>query len=168
LPPSFDRTRIAGKYYWDGGLFDNTPLGPVIELLNDGKNADTTVYVVNLFPNKARLPQTMSQVVERMLNLQFANRTAQDLKLLQRFNRVAALMQEIERQPDGDAIKSSDAYRKLQACNYVEVPNIVEITRPEEAAPYDGGDFSQESIRKRAAEGYAQTSKALTAARHAH
>jgi NTE family protein len=161
LPPSFDKTKIDDRYYWDGGLFDNTPLGPVIDLLNDGQDADTTVYVVNLFPNKAKLPQTMAEVVERMLNLQFANRTAQDLKLLTRFNEVVALMREIERHPGDDAIKSSEAYLTVRARNYSEVPTIVQITRPEGAAPYDGSDFSAESIRKRAADGYEQTSKAL-------
>jgi NTE family protein len=161
LPPSFDKTKIGGKYYWDGGLFDNTPLGPVIDLLNDGNDVDTTVYVVNLFPNKAVLPQTMSQVVERMLNLQFANRTEQDLKLLARFNEVVALMQEIDRQPGAAAIKKSDAYRTVKDRKYTKVPHIVPIMRPNEAGPYDGSDFSAAAIGKRAAEGYAQTSKAL-------
>jgi NTE family protein len=161
LPPSFDGTEIDGRYYWDGGLFDNTPLGPVIDLLNDGQDADTTVYVVNLFPNKAMRPQTMSQVIERMLNLQFANRTAQDLKLLTRFNEVVALMREIERDPGSDAIKSSDAYATVRDRKYTEVPTIVQITRPKGAAPYDGSDFSAAAIRKRAADGYEQTSQAL-------
>jgi NTE family protein len=162
LPPSFDKTEIDGKYYWDGGLFDNTPLGPVIDLLNDGQDSETTVYVVNLFPNKAKLPKTMAEVVERMLNLQFANRTAQDLKLLDRFNEVAALMEEIKRLPGGDALKSSKAYRSVQSRKYTMVPNIVKITRSEEAASYDGSDFSREAIQRRADEGYKQTSKALT------
>ena len=162
LPPSFDKTKIGGKYYWDGGLFDNTPLGPVIDLLNDGQDADTTVYVVNLFPNKARLPQTMSDVVERMLNLQFANRTQQDVKLMKRFNQVVDLMEEIARDPGSETVKSSQAYQKLLARNYTKVPAIVEITRAESAAGYDGSDFSAVAIARRADEGYRQTEKALS------
>jgi predicted acylesterase/phospholipase RssA len=161
LPPSFDMTGIAGKSYWDGGLFDNTPLGPVIDLLNDGRDIDTTIYVVNLFPNKAELPQTMSQVVERMLNLQFANRTEQDVKLMTRFNEVVDLMQTIARASGSEAIKSSDAYKTLLGRKYTKVPNIVQITRPEEAASYDGSDFSAPAISRRADEGYRQTDQAL-------
>jgi NTE family protein len=31
LPPSFPMTVIGGNFYWHGGLFDNTPLGAVLD-----------------------------------------------------------------------------------------------------------------------------------------
>jgi NTE family protein len=34
LPPSFPMTVVDGKSYWDGGLFDNTPLGAVLKGLD--------------------------------------------------------------------------------------------------------------------------------------
>jgi hypothetical protein len=34
-----------GKSYWDGGLFDNTPLGAVLDKLNDAPDVERTVYV---------------------------------------------------------------------------------------------------------------------------
>jgi NTE family protein len=73
-------TRIGGQCYWDGGLFDNTPLGAVLERL-DHADAQRIIYVVNLFPNKGPIPETMPGVAERMKNLQFANKTVEDLKL---------------------------------------------------------------------------------------
>jgi predicted acylesterase/phospholipase RssA len=45
LPPAFDMTPIGKKSYWDGGLFDNTPLGAVLDHLNDAPDVDRTVYV---------------------------------------------------------------------------------------------------------------------------
>jgi hypothetical protein len=36
LPSSFAMTVIDGKSYWEGGLFDNTPLGAVLERLDVG------------------------------------------------------------------------------------------------------------------------------------
>jgi len=47
---------------------------------------------VNLFPNKAPIPSTMMEVTQRVQNLQFANKTFEDLKMLRRINGVAELM----------------------------------------------------------------------------
>jgi NTE family protein len=33
LPPGFPMTVIDGVPYWDGGLFDNTPIEPLLDLL---------------------------------------------------------------------------------------------------------------------------------------
>jgi NTE family protein len=95
---------IEHKPYWDGGLFDNTPLGAVIERLDSAAGVNRTIYVVNLFPNKAPIPQNLLEIEQRMKNLQFANKTSEDLKLLRRFNEVAELM---------DAIESLPAYNPL-------------------------------------------------------
>jgi NTE family protein len=73
-------TTIGKNNYWDRGLFDNTPLGAVLDHLNDAPDVDRTVYVVNLFPNKAVVPTNMPEVAARMKNLQFANKSRQDVK----------------------------------------------------------------------------------------
>jgi NTE family protein len=96
LPPAFPMTAIGTEHYWDGGLFDNTPLGAVLDHLNDGPDVDRTVYVVNLFPNTAAIPKNMPEVAARMKNLQFANKSLEDVKLLKRFNEVTALAPEIQ------------------------------------------------------------------------
>jgi NTE family protein len=161
LPPSFAMTTIGDKSYWDGGLFDNTPLGAVLDRMEGGPDADRTIYVVNLFPNQAPIPRSMAEVAERMLNLQFANKTAEDLKLLCRFNEVARLMKALDALPADHPIRSDQAFTDVQRHRYVEVPRIVPITRPEQAGGFDGSDFSAETIGKRADEGYAQTAEAL-------
>ena len=89
-------TRIGENSYWDGGLFDNTPLGAVLDRLDPAAGVDRTVYVVNLFPNEAPIPRTLLEVSQRMQNLQFANKSAEDLKLMRRFDQVAALMEALE------------------------------------------------------------------------
>ncbi|HTO84131.1 MAG TPA: patatin-like phospholipase family protein [Methylomirabilota bacterium] len=161
LPPSFAMTKIESTYYWDGGLFDNTPLGAVLDMLDDGPGVNRTVYVVNLFPNKAPLPRSMPEVLERMLNLQFANKTREDLKLMCRFDEVAQLMEALESLPKNHALRNHPAFRAVKKRGYVRVPRIVPITRPEQAGGFDGSDFSPETIRKRADEGYAATDRAL-------
>lgn len=161
LPPSFPMTAIGGKSYWDGGLFDNTPLGAVLDRLDTSAGADRTIYVVNLFPNKAPLPGNMQDVYTRAQNLQFANRTLEDVKMLQRVNEVAALMEAIDNLPDGNPLKDNPAYQRVAKRHYVRVPRIISITRPEECVGFGGSDFSPEGIEQRASEGYKLTEIAL-------
>lgn len=163
LPPSFPMTVIDGKYYWDGGLFDNTPLGAVLDRLDTSRDADRTIYVVNLFPNKAPLPTNMREVTVRTQNLQFANRTLQDLKMLRRVDEVADLMAALESLPEGNPLKDHPAYQAVAKRHYVRVPKIVSITRPDQVLGFGGSDFSPDTIKERAEEGYKQTDKALQA-----
>jgi NTE family protein len=163
LPPSFPMTVIKGKYYWDGGLFDNTPLGAVLDTMDRARGVARTIYVVNLFPNKGQIPHTMQEVTSRTKNLQFANKTAQDVKMLHRIDEVADLMEALENLPGGNPLKDNPAYEAVAKRGYVRVPRIISITRPEPIDGLDGADFSPETIKQRADEGYAETEKALAA-----
>jgi NTE family protein len=160
LPPAFPMTDIGDNSYWDGGLFDNTPLGAVLDTLDDAPNVERTLYVVNLFPNKAPIPRDMTEIAARMKNLQFVNKTEQDLKLMRRFNQVAKLMQALEQFPGGNPLKDDEAYNELKKQGYIHVPRIVSITT-ETFDEFGDADFSPEGIKKRAEEGYAQAMKAL-------
>ena len=57
LPPGFPMTEIEGKWYWDGGLFSNTPLSPAIDALEEAADGDPCavreLIVVELFPMNA-------------------------------------------------------------------------------------------------------------------
>jgi predicted acylesterase/phospholipase RssA len=166
LPPSFPMTVIEGKSYWDGGLFDNTPLGAVLDRLDGTVGVDRTVYVVNLFPNKMPIPRILLEVTERVQSLQFANKTLEDVKLMRRFDEVAELMEVLGNLPETDPLKDNPAYKAVKNRGYVRVPRIVPITRPEQVGGFDASDFSPETIQQRAAEGYAQTQQALREAMH--
>ena len=167
LPPAFPMTLVDGRPYWDGGLFDNTPLGAVLDRLGGAPGDDRIIYVVNLFPNIAPVPRTMAQVVERVQGLQFANKTAEDLKLLRRFDQVAALVQALKGLGDDHPVFQdpavAEAFAAVRDHNYVRTPNIVAITRPEQAEGFDGADFSPEAILARAQEGFDQADAALAA-----
>jgi NTE family protein len=161
LPPAFPMTAIGNKHYWDGGLFDNTPLGAVLAHMKDVAGDDRTIYVVNLFPNRAPIPTNMPAIVARMKNLQFANKSLQDLELLHRFNEVAALMEALDTLPAGNPLASCKAYTDVKARDYVRVPRIVPITPPKVPEEFGDADFSPEAIAKRAQLGEVQTRAAL-------
>jgi predicted acylesterase/phospholipase RssA len=163
LPPAFPMTTIGNDSYWDGGLFDNTPLGAVIDKLDKAPDVHRTVYVVNLFPNKAPIPRNLSEIAARMKNLQFANKTLDDVEMMRRMNEVAKLMEALEKLPGGNPLQDDPAYIAVKTRAYVEVPEIVSITPPEPIDEFGDADFSPEAIKKRANQGYAQTMKALAA-----
>lgn len=164
LPPAFPATEIAGTTFWDGGLFDNTPLGAVLDRLDGGPEAERVVYVVNLFPSKAPLPTNMASIMARMKNLQFANKTAEDLKLLHRINEVAALVAALEQLPGGNPLADEPAYLAIKRRGYIRVPRIVSITSAEIIEEFSDADFSPAGIQKRADAGQAETVKVLGAA----
>jgi predicted acylesterase/phospholipase RssA len=154
LPPNFPMTRVNGKTYWDGGIFDNTPLGAVIGRMNPHREAkdERQIIVVNLFPNEGSIPRNMAEVGQRFLNLLFANKTKSDLKLLKRFNDVAALI---------DLIESDDRWQDLRETGqfidankgYIAVPDIVEITHSAPAEGSSSGNFSPDAIAALAEQG---------------
>lgn len=164
LPPAFRAAEIDHESYWDGGLFDNTPLGAVLDHLSDARDVDRTVYVVNLFPNQAKVPTTMAEIAARMKNLQFANKSRGDMKLLERFNNVAALIEALEALPEGNPLEKHQAYKAVKDEHYVRVPRVVSITPPEVPEQFGDADFSPEAIEKRAEAGKQQALRALEGA----
>src|SRR5271166_2975369 len=132
-------TPIDGGHYWDGGLFDNTPLGAVLDRLDDARGVDRTIYVVNLFPNEAPIPRNLLEVNERVRNLQFANKTL--VKMSHRLNEVADLMEALEPLPEGNPLKGHPAYQAVAKRKYIRVPTIVSITCPELVGGYDARRF---------------------------
>jgi hypothetical protein len=69
---------IGRNWYWDGGLFSDTPLSPAINALEATANGDRAVerelIVVELFPMKAPVPRTLPEVLRRVL-LQYTSRS---------------------------------------------------------------------------------------------
>src|SRR4029079_17663958 len=82
LPPSFPMTPIGQHQDWGGGLFSNTPLGPAINALEQAAGGDRAVerelVVVELFPMRAPVPRTFTDVLQRMVQLQYTSRLTLD------------------------------------------------------------------------------------------
>ena len=155
LPPSFPMTTIDGKAYWDGGLFDNTPLGDVLGCLSDSDVAGAReVVVVNLFANAGKAPTDFGEVSQRVLDLTFANKTRSDLSLLKRFNPVAVLLKTIRTDPRWAELAATQAFKDADA-GYVEVPEVKAITRKGATANGAWSDFSSAGIEALAEQGAA-------------
>ena len=57
LPPSYPAQQIGDRMYWDGGLFDNTPLSSLLGLIEAGDAAATRVHRRQPVPEGGSDPQ---------------------------------------------------------------------------------------------------------------
>lgn len=128
-----------------------------------GADAQRIIYVVNLFPNRGPIPETMPGGAERMKNLQFAKKTLEDLSLVCRFNEVADLMDALEKMQPDHPIRKHVAYQAVKKRGYIRIPRMVSITPPRPSPEFGDVDFSPEGIAAREEQGHAEAMKALSA-----
>lgn len=70
LPPGFPAVKIGDDYYWDGGIYANTPLVTVLDALPE---QDTLCFVIDCFSLKGRLPHSLEEVAERQKDIRYAS-----------------------------------------------------------------------------------------------
>ncbi len=99
LPPGFGAVRIGERWYWDGGMVSNTPLAYVMDHLAHDRDAVVTIFQIDLFNARGKLPDNLGDTQERMKDIQYSSRTrfVSDLVherhgLHQRLHRMAALL----------------------------------------------------------------------------
>lgn len=158
LPPSYPPKQVERRSLWDGGLFDNTPLSALLGLIEAKDAPNTRVIVINLFPSAGRLPATMLDVFDRMIELQFANKTAKDVALARRINKLVAVIEELQKDSP-DPILQRPEFADL--AKYKVFDNIIPITNDTPEPVSSSSDFSHASIRRRIAAGYSAAAKAL-------
>jgi NTE family protein len=158
LPPSFPLTQIGEHYYWDGGLFQNTPLSSAINCLEQlPSDSRREVIVVELFPAKAPLPKDMAEVANRLGQLLLASKLRIDRKLFRTIDGIIAFFQKI--QPHIPAqFRDDPAYQELFVKHKkINALTVITADFPEDQA--NAGDFSQQTIRSRIELGYEQAKR---------
>jgi predicted acylesterase/phospholipase RssA len=156
LPPGFPMTTIGGRAYWDGGLFDNTPLGPAIDAL---AGEEPRLIVINLFPGQGRQPESMLDVLDRMTEIIFSNKIDEDMKLLRRGNDLAAAVGDIESALPADSpVRRRAGFRRLRRFRKIRPLYITNREDEPVSAPFD---FSRDSIARRSEAGYRDADRVL-------
>jgi predicted acylesterase/phospholipase RssA len=154
LPPSYPAKEIGDQSYWDGGLFDNTPLSALLQQISSGDAATTRVIVINLFPTKGAIPKNMLEVFDRMTELQFANKTENDVALARRINALVAIIEKL-----APTILQNPEFQDL--AKYKVFDNIIPITNTMPEPVSSSADFSKASIERRIEAGYRDAARVL-------
>ena len=165
LPPQFPWTEIGDRYYWDGGLVDNAPLGDAIDAFSSDSDVERVLVVLNLYPLRARKPRTLADVEDRMHELSFGNHMRQDRRAAERINDLVETIERLaERVPPGQI--DADLQRRIDRARLCKLIRIVDIDvqgvtageAVDDQHASDGQfglrDFSRETVRRRRAEGY--------------
>jgi NTE family protein len=157
LPPGFPATRVDGRLYWDGGCVSNTPLDAIID---EPEHPRMVVFLIDLWDAAGPPPQTISAVLWRAKQIQYASRTAHhidaaatkvNLRHAVRLLKTAGAS-EVAAAPDDPLLTA----RRLDIVHIVYRPDIDQI-------PNSDAEFSRSSIAERRAAGYRDMRAALAA-----
>ena len=171
LPPGYPAKEVEGKFYWDGGLWSNTPLPEVLNVLQAGHAAEMSrecqVYLVDVFPSQGQVPQNALDVSRRVAEIVFADKTAYDKKSAEWVNRYLSLMRDLEsweqELPPALQKRLAQEHEQVSDLNKRAILHITPIKRS--ALPYEeissGIDFSPERIKQLMAQGYTDARQEL-------
>ena len=151
-------TDIDGMPCWDGGLFDNTPIWTLLDLLDEAEVESLPIFVIDLFPTRDPIPHNPKEVLERMIEISYENRfwakyAGADGSLAA----FTAMLEEIGRElPPDSPVRARAPFRQLQRLRALRNLKVIQAAH----APMSGGmDFSVYGVEKRFASGYAAVDK---------
>ena len=158
LPPGFPMTVIDGVPYWDGGLFDNTPIEILLDLLEHDEIDHLPIFIVNLFATHANPPANLQEVRERMLEISFESRfllahADADGSLSEFTETIEEIMRDL---PPDSPVRGRESFRRIVRFRALKNIRIIEADH----APMTGGmDFSAHGVRSRYESGYEAVDK---------
>ncbi|MBS0245706.1 MAG: patatin-like phospholipase family protein [Proteobacteria bacterium] len=171
LPPQFPWITIGGQHYWDGGIVDNAPLDDAVNAFSQGDDVTRVLVVMNLYPLKAPLPQSMTEVDARVHSLSYGNRMRQDRAIANYFNQFISIIEELaDGVPDGVSLppelaRRVDWARSFKTIQIVDIDMQESLARLDSERRVDGEfglrDFSASTLNRRRQTGYAQAHKSL-------
>lgn len=159
LPPGFPAIKINDIYYWDGGLYSNTPL---ICVINDLPHKNRLCFLVDLFDSTGLLPQNLDEVLERAKDINYAGQVDMmldyyDLHLLMQ-KKIAECVAQLPESVQKEQMVQELA--KLGDAHNVHITKIVYKANPHELHSKDY-EFSNFSAKRRVVDGYMHTKKLL-------
>ncbi len=172
LAPGFPMTAMKDeqtgeqRWYWDGGFASNLPLARAIDLLEqadaDQPDVERELIVVELFPMRARVPENLIEVEDRVTQLLYSSKLVLDERLFARMNAYVDLIQQIDRTlPPDSPLRQHPGYQDLR--RHKTIDSFLVITSPNLEGRSGASDFSRAAIERRIAAGYQDTRTQLKA-----
>ncbi|MGZ8319467.1 MAG: patatin-like phospholipase family protein [Telluria sp.] len=147
LPPGFPAARIDDMYYWDGGMFSNTPIDAMLNLLEPDELDKLPIFVVDLFPTDGQAePKNMLEVQTRAMALQYQNRFWAEYGGSAGLAGFISMLEEMDRE-----LPPKSPLRKRPAFEWLNRLRALKNIRVIESAPAAAGgdhDFSAHGVRK--------------------
>lgn len=146
LPPGFPSVKIDEQSYWDGGLFSNTPIDALLNLLDDHEIDTLPIFVIDLFPTRGLPePRNMLEVQTRALAMQYQNRFWAEYGGSSDTAGFVAMLEQLDKEiaPKSE-LRSNPAFAWLQRLRALKNIQVIESGQ---AAGGGDHDFSQYGVR---------------------
>ena len=95
LPPGFPAVRIGDDWYWDGGVYSNTPIEAVFD---DRPRRDSVIFAVNVWHAQGPAPESIWDVLGRHKDIQYASRDESHIERQKQIHRLRHVIRELVRQ----------------------------------------------------------------------
>jgi NTE family protein len=161
LPPAFPMTCVDGRYYWDGGLFNNNPLSEAVRCLKGNEETEERVIIfVELMPGRGLIPQNLMDVFDRITEIIFSSKVVSDSDTLDKVNDIVEVFRAVDAYlPEDSPVRRMTGYNRL--VKYKKIDRLVRIVNDEAESISAPLDFSRETISRRIAAGYRDADKAI-------
>lgn len=147
LPPGFPAVRIDDEAYWDGGLFSNTPIDALLNLLEPDEIDTLPIFTIDLFrTDHLPVPQNLMDVQTRALAMQYENRFWAEYGGEAGLSGFLEMLEQLEEAlPRDSAVRRNRAYEWLRRLRALKNIHIIEG-----AAAAAGGDhdFSAYGVQR--------------------
>ena len=159
LPPGFPAVTIDGRQYWDGGLFSNTQIDALLNMLTPDEVASLPIFVVDLFPTDGLpAPTNLLEVQSHALALQYQNRFWADYGGSAELGEFLQMLDQLATLAKGNPVEANPAFawllrlRAMKNLRIIESPPVV---------VGDDHDFSPYGVNKRCEAGRAAALKQI-------
>ncbi|WP_370246215.1 patatin-like phospholipase family protein [Candidimonas sp. SYP-B2681] len=124
LPPAFAPVEIDGEHYWDGGLVSNTPLAHVLE---SRPMRDTLAFQVDLWSARGVVPSNMSEVSDRIKDIQYSSRTRLVTDQLRFGQNMRHMLRRILEDTPPELLANDQFYRLVQDLSCGKRYNVIHL-----------------------------------------
>jgi NTE family protein len=159
LPPCFPAVLIDGEYYWDGGVYSNSPIEVVFD---ENPRKSSVVFAIQIWHTRGPRPESLSHAFMREKDILFGSRSKTHIMRQAQLHRMRRIIRElIEMLPEEQ--KNSPRVKELAGWSCTTTMHLVEIN----ARPIEGEtnardyDFSGAAVQARWEAGYADTCRML-------
>ena len=159
LPPGFPMTDIGDIPCWDGGLFDNTPIWALLDLLDEAEIDNLPIFVVELFPTRDAIPRNPKEVIERMIEISYENRFWAEFEGAEGLSAFTDMLAAVAHDlPADSVVRSMEPFHRLQRLRALKNLKVISARH----VPMTGAmDFSVHGVKTRFDAGYAAVDKLL-------
>jgi len=159
LPPGFPAVRIGDDFYWDGGIYSNTPIEVV---LDDVPRVNTLCMMLSLFNPAGAAPRSIAEAEARHKDIMYGTRMQEHVRTYRRIHNLRRTLRSIYALLPED-IKNNPEIRELGEQGCETTMHIVQLLYPGKKweSCFKDVDFSKVAIEERWRLGYRDASLLL-------